>query len=1126
MLSNFTQLHVHSEYSLDIGFFNIDDYIKFCYVNKVSSAVITERFNLFSSVKFYKKCLNFGIKPIIGCELFLEHDDNSFSKFLLLCKNFNGYKNLTRILSQSYLNNNIDGIPIVKRKWLPFLSDDLIAIGLSFESDIGIHLINNNYHMAVKCLKFWQKTFKDSYYLSITKFNVDIETLYVNKLVDFMSQNEVYIVLTNEVCFLKKNDFFSYRAKTLILNSENTIFFDLYSEYISNKYFKPLTEMLLLYPKITACLYNIEEIVKRCNLVFNFEKDYSPKYLLKTKQKLFSYLHQISFEKLFVKLLKVDYQKWFIYILRLKKELDIINVIGFVDYFFITSEFILWAKNNEIMVGPGRGSGAGSLIAYLLSITDVDPIKYNLLFERFLNKYRVSSPDFDIDFCIEGRDLVIDYIFNKYGTNNVAQIITFGLMAVKAVIRDIGRILGYSYIYVNKIIKLISSNFGISLKYELVKNSLLIEEYNNSYDTQAIINLSFRLENMIKNIGKHAGGLIISYKSMHGILPVYLDDNKYKFITQFDKNDSEGIGFAKFDFLGLKTLSVLSTSLDLIDSFGNVFLTYNSSTLMPFNDVRSFILLQRGDTIGIFQLESYGIKSVIQKMKPETFSDVVALIALYRPGPLQSGMLISFLNRKLNIEQIKYIHIDLKRILGETYGMLVYQEQVMLIAQIIACYDLSFADFLRSAMSKKKEKDMKIHFDEFLRGAQSRGILKTEAIDVFNLIKKFAGYGFNKAHSVGYGLMTFQSAWFKSNYNIFFFTSLLSSDMDNHDMINMFINDALYFSINILPPDINRSFHTFTMVNKYNIRYGFGAIKGVGKLVISEIICNRSVFGSYNSFFDFFYRLDMNIFSKKILESLIYAGCFDKLGALRFKLVLISNKVFDLYFDFQTSFFSNKSFMDEYFNYFIKDFNYLINYKQIEITECKSLLGDLFFLKTIYFYRYEIKAIFKLMFKSGKYFNKFFCGILDAIIFKKYGVYIYIKCFDNKKKFFFSYNRYKLFDSILKIGGFLVICFFLNNGILYELFVENFFIFRFRFVKYFDIYFANVFIFDSFFKFLNFNIIAKFFKGESYVRFFIPFKGRYKGICILKYKASYHDDIINNILKFKEIKGIKIIYTF
>ncbi len=1116
MFYKFIHLHVHSEYSLDVGFFNINDYVKFCYEKHMPAAAITEKFNLASSIKFYNECIKFGIKPIIGCELLLEKENNiNNSKIILIAKTFLGYKNLIKLISQSHLNSK-NNIPIIKKKWLPFFSKDLIAIGISFESDISKYIIKNNISDAKNAINFWMTSFKNDYFLSLTRFNINIENEYIEKLYYFTKKNKINLIATNEVCFLKKNDFLSYKTKIKTL--ENNKKLQLNEIYIKEKYFKSSNEMLKIFFNKKELLYNTFEIIKKCNIHINF-KDYSPKFnILKTNSS--QYLKKKTVEKLLIYLNKLDKNIWKIYIDRFKKEINTIITVDFPDYFLITNDFIEKSKKNEILIGPGRGSGSGSLIAYLLSITNINPINFNLLFERFLNINRISKPDFDIDFCIEGRDLIIDYIFTKYGQKKVAQIITFGIMAAKAAIRDVGRALCYPYFFIDKIAKLISNNIGISIKSEIIENNIIKNEYNNNTDIQLIINLALKLEGMIKNIGKHAGGLIISNINFSEILPIYLECNENKFLTNFDKNDLEKIGFSKFDFLGLKTLTLLKSIEDSIKSyFKNLNLKIINNKKF-YHDEKTFILFQRADTLGIFQLESIGTKSVIQKMKPEKFLDIVAIIALYRPGPLQSGMLSSFINRKIGIEKIDYIHSLLKAILSETYGMLIYQEQIMLIAQLIGNYDIGFADFLRIAMSKKKKRDIQIHLEIFKDGAKKNNISEEIAVKIFNLIEKFAGYGFNKAHSVGYATLTYNSADLKTHYNTFFITALLSSEIDNQNNIKNFIEECSYFSIKILNPDINRSFYSFTIVNKNKIRYGFGAIKGLGKIAISEIIYNRSIFGYFNSFFDFIYRINSDILTKRVLESLIYSECFNKLNIVKFKLVLISAKIIDIYIILNNNFKTDNSFINNCFNNSLKSFNNILEYKQEEIKEIKKILENT--KNKLKYYNYEFNCIKKLITKN----TNIICGIINDIKIKKNYIKINIENNEEIINIFYTYNRYKNNEKYLKINNILILGYHIINKNNYEIFTENFFLFRYKFIKTLEIILETNFITEIFINYLIKNFFS-FIQGCTKIIFKIPFKGKYTITKInLNIKIYLHDDCINSLLTFKEIKEIKINYEF
>lgn len=1124
---DFIHLHARSEYSFDSGFFNVDDYVKICYENEYKSAVLTEKLNLFSAVKFYNSCIDFGIKPIIGCELFLENDSSIYTKIILLCKNYIGYRNLVTILAKSHLDSKND-LPLVKYKWLSELSDGLIAIGLSVDSDIGRSLINNNFNDAIEFLNFWNFSFKNRFYLSLTKIGLPGEFTYLNRIFEFSVKYRVSLVATNEVSFLRREDIYFYRSKIVMFDPEGSRLSQFYEKHLDNKYFKSNKEMKMLFGSIPNVLYNTIELAKRCNLFFKFGANYSPKFVNTDGLSIETFLFKFTFNKLILDRFFLNSFDLDIYFSRLKTELMVISNIGFSNYFLVTHEFIIWAKTNDVFVGPGRGSGAGSLVAYLLSITGIDPIANDLLFERFLNKERISSPDFDVDFCIEGRDLIMDYIFDFYGINNVSQIITFGCMTAKSVIRDVGRILGYSYSFIDKIIKSLDIGFGFSLKTELAYNYKLRSEYDASFDIQTILNLSLKIEGVIKGIGKHAGGLIISCVPLLGYLPMQYEASEFNFISQFDKDDADLFGFTKFDFLGLKTLTIISDVIDTLCSYysmsSNFFLELDYAF---FDDSRTYHLLGRGDTLGIFQFESIGIKGVLQKVKPDVFSDLISLIALYRPGPLQSGLLTSFARRKTGEEKIDYIHPILVPILRETYGMLVYQEQVMLIAQIFANYSLADADFLRRVMSKKKIRDMDMHLANFVYGASLNKVDYNSAEEVFYLIEKFAGYGFNKAHSVGYALLAYVSAWLKANYNIIFLSVLLSSDMDDNSDVDFYINECEYFGVNVLLPDVNRSSYCFTISNEKNMLFGFGFIKGLGKSLISEIIFIRAIFGFYGSFFDFLYRIDLTLLTKKVLQSLVYSGMFDKLDNCRFKLVLISNKVFDLYANL-ANFSSFNSAIDKFFNNAVKNFYYMIEYKNIELFNSRFLLGSVLSVNSMLNYISDLLSIHELSYKSGCYFNEFFCGVIEEIKLLSKKLYrIKISGLYDSRSVLLSESKHKYKKDLMKLGKLVVICIYYDKNEFNELFIEDFFFFRSMFAKYFDIYFSSCFISDVFLNKLFFVFFNKAITGSTKVRFFYFFNGGYKLILLkLNLNISLHDDLISEIKKFKEIYDVSTVYSF
>ncbi len=1128
-MSDFVHLHVYSEYSFDSGFFNVEDYIKTCYEHNYHAAALTDKLNLYSFLKFYTACSDFGIKPIIGCEIFLEYDHYSYSRYVLLCKNYKGYRNLVSILAKAYLDKKSNELPIVKYKWISRFRTDLIAIGLSVDSDIGKSLLSNNYLKADYFYNFWKKAFKDRFYLSITRLGSVGEKLYFNRIMDFSSTKRILFVATNEVAYLKQDELLSYRSKIAMFDEVITRLTDVYDKSLDNKYFKSDYEMKELFSDIPSVLTNVNEIIKRCNFFLKFGYDYSPKYKIREDLSLDEYISLYTFNKLIFDFYFFSVIDFNIYVSRLKVELNVILSIGFANYFLVTHEFICWAKDNDIFVGPGRGSGAGSLVAYLLSITGIDPIRNDLLFERFLNKDRISSPDFDVDFCIEGRDLVMDYIFKLYGVKNVAQIVTFGCMTIKSVIRDVGRILGYSYSFVDKLIKALSNSFKVSLKNELIYNLFFKNEYDSSNDVQVVVNLSLKIEGAIKGIGKHAGGLLISSVELLGYLPLQYEEIEFNFLTQLDKDDSELLGFTKFDFLGLKTLTIFADILDTLCSYYSLkdnyffFIDYDI-----FDDDSTYILLERGDTLGIFQFESYGIKSVLQNIKPYVFSDIVSLIALYRPGPLQSGLLLSFAKRKMGIEVMDYWHPRLIPILRETYGVIVYQEQVMLIAQIFASYSLADADLLRIVMSKKKTREMISHLENFCYGAELNGIDKYTAEDIFYLVEKFAGYGFNKAHSVGYAVLAYTGAWFKTNFNVIFLSSLLSSDMDNIDDIDFYIDECFYFGINIVNPDINRSMHCFSILNNDAMLFGFGFIKGLGKTLIAEIIFIRSAFGSYNSFFDFLYRIDINLLTKKMLQALIYSGVFDKINKSRFKLVLIGNKLFDLYVSFTTTNIAFSSILDDFFDYSIKNFYYMIEYKNLEFINNRYYLGS--FLCDFYlnYYINDINSISKLSFKSGNYFNNIFCCVITKVYqISKSFYYLHVHDLYESKKILLSSFKYLYSKNLLKPGKLVVVGMYSDNKFNYELFVEDFYYFRIMFASFFDIYLNSCLVSDFLIKNIFLIIHKKSSNSLTKVRLLYFIHGEWVSIKSLVYFCvSPHDNLIIELKKYKEILDIKISYIF
>ena len=646
--------------------------------------------------------------------------------------------------------------------------------------------------------------------------------------------------------------------------------------------------MVALFSDIPDAIENTVEIAKRCNVELSLDQHFLPDFPVPEGMSIAEFLTQESREGLEKRLATLftkesDRQdKRESYDERLKIELDVINEMGFPGYFLIVADFINWAKNNDIPVGPGRGSGAGSLVAYALEITDIDPLQYDLLFERFLNPERVSLPDFDIDFCMEGRDKVIEYVSQHYGRDHVSQIITYGTMAAKAVLRDVGRVLGLPYGLVDSLAKLVPFELKMTLTKALEQEPLLKERYDKEEDVKTLIDLALQLEGLTRNVGKHAGGVVIAPKSLTEYTPIYCEHNGAGLVSQYDKDDVESVGLVKFDFLGLRTLTVIDWTIKNLsailpaDEFSKIDITN-----LPLNDRASYELLKRCETTAVFQLESRGMKDLIKRLQPDTFEDIVALVALFRPGPLQSGMVDDFVNRKHGRAEVNYPHPDLEPILKPTYGVIVYQEQVMQIAQVLAGYSLGSADMLRRAMGKKKAEEMAQQRAFFLEGARNRGIDERTAGPIFDLMEKFAEYGFNKSHSAAYALIAYQTAWLKAHYPAAFMAAVLSADMDNTDKIVGLIDECRDMELTVLPPDVNHSKIRFTVADDKTIRYGMGAIKGVGEAALEGIVEERRNGEEYSSLYDFCRRVDMKKINRRVMDGLVKSGAFDELGGHR-----------------------------------------------------------------------------------------------------------------------------------------------------------------------------------------------------------------------------------------------------
>ncbi|MEW6352930.1 MAG: DNA polymerase III subunit alpha [Pseudomonadota bacterium] len=886
---SFVHLHLHTEYSLVDGIVRIEPLVEAAARMGMPALAVTDQCNLFAMVKFYRAALQQGIKPIIGVELWVQAgtkvqpgngEAQPLSRLVLLCQNEEGYRNLTRLVSRSYIEGQQRGVPSVRKEWLSGATDGLIALSGGHAGDVGQALLAGQTEQAARWLGDWKNLFPGRFYLSVQRTGRPGEEDYLHAAVQLAAATDTPVVADNDVRFLHPEDFEAHEARVCI--HEGRTLADprrprLYSE---QQYLRSPTHMAELFADLPEALENTVEIARRCNLQLRLGQNYLPDFPVAAGQTLEGYCRaqahtglQKRLEKLFPDVAARQTQQP-LYEQRLDAELDVILNMGFAGYFLIVADFVQWAKDQGIPVGPGRGSGAGSLVAYALGITDLDPIHHGLLFERFLNPERVSLPDFDIDFCMERRDEVIDYVANRYGRERVSQIITYGSMAAKAVVRDVGRVLGLPYGFVDGIAKLVPFELGMTLDKALEQEPLLKSRYEQEEEVRALIDLARSLEGITRNAGKHAGGLVIAPSKLTDFTPLYCEQGATGVVTQFDKDDVEAVGLVKFDFLGLRTLTIIHWAVETLRRNGVTL----DITQLPTDDAATFDLLKSSSTTAIFQLESRGMRDLVKRLQPDCFEDIVALVALFRPGPLQSGMVEDFIARKHGRAKVNYPHPDLASILQPTYGVIVYQEQVMQIAQVLAGYSLGGADLLRRAMGKKKPEEMAKQRAVFIEGARARGVAERTATAIFDLMEKFAEYGFNKSHSVAYALIAYQTAYLKAHYPAAFMAAVLSSDMDNTDKVVMLIDECRAMQLTVLPPDINTCAYAFTVKDDKTIHYGLGAIKGAGQAALEGMVAEREAHGAFRDLFDFCRRIDLRKANRRVLEALIRAGALDGLG--------------------------------------------------------------------------------------------------------------------------------------------------------------------------------------------------------------------------------------------------------
>ena len=890
----FVHLHVHTEYSLVDSTVRIAALMNRCADEGMPAVALTDQNNLFAMVKFYKKAVAAGVKPIIGVDLRIANEDDSGRPFrlILLCQNDTGYRNLSTLLTRAYLEGQIRGEALARREWLTADScEGLIALSGGLHGDIGHALHNENEDEAKSLLSKWREIFGDRFYLELIRTSRAGEEDCVQATLALASETGVAVVASNDVRFLCREDFNAHEARVCIHEGRGLADPDRPHDYSDHQYLRNSDEMAELFSDVPAALENARQIAIRCNLDLKLGDSVLPAFPIPGNQTEEEFLEAESRRGLQEQLARI-YEVESIaenerdaigapYFERLTIELDVIRDMGFPGYFLIVADFIRWARENDIPVGPGRGSGAGSLVAWVLGITDLDPLHHDLLFERFLNPERVSMPDFDVDFCMQGRDRVIDYVAERYGRDRVAQIITFGTMAAKAVIRDTGRVLGQPYGFVDRIAKLVPFDLGITLEKALEQSEELAAMYRDNEEVTAIIDLAQSLEGLVRNAGKHAGGVVIAPGKLTDFTPLYCEEGGTHIITQLDKDDVEAVGLVKFDFLGLKTLTIIDWAVRIVNEFEpEANLNINS---IPDSDARTFELLRSTQTTAVFQLESSGMRDLIKRMRPDRFDDLVALVALFRPGPLQSGMVDDFISRRhaVNKADIDYLHPDLKPLLEETYGVILYQEQVMQIAQLLAGYTLGGADLLRRAMGKKKAEEMAEQREIFISGATERGVAGHTATRIFDLMEKFAAYGFNKSHSAAYAVLAYQTAYLKAHHPAAFMAAVMSADLDNTDRLVTLKDDCRKQKLRLVAPCINKSAYPFSVFDESTILYGLGAIKGVGRAAVESLVAERDANGSYGGLVEFCRRVDHDKINRRALEAMIKAGAMDDFGQSR-----------------------------------------------------------------------------------------------------------------------------------------------------------------------------------------------------------------------------------------------------
>ncbi len=892
-MTPFAHLRLHTEYSVTDSIVRIDEAVSRAQADRMPALAITDLGNLFGAVKFFQMARGRGVQPVIGCEVWVENDKNRDqpSRILLLCRNQAGYLQLCQLLTRAYRENIWRGRAEVKRSWLSAgTNDGLIALSGAALGDIGQAILQDDRKRAKALAEAWAQDFPGRFYLELHRVVRERDDALVNASLLLAAKLDLPVVATHPVQFMDRDDYKAHEARVCIARGEVLGDKRRTRDFSPEQYFKSGEEMAALFADIPEALENAGEIARRCHFEFSLGKSKLPNFPTPNGETIEDFLLDSAKAGLETRLAAIyaeaaerDRQRPR-YMQRLEFEVKTIIHMGFPGYFLIVADFINWAKRNGVPVGPGRGSGAGSLVAYSLGITDLDPLQYDLLFERFLNPERVSMPDFDIDFCQDGRDRVIDYVKNKYGHDSVSQIVTFGTMAAKAVIRDVGRVLGMGYNYVDSIAKLIPNQLGITLKDAIKAEPQFTEKMKSEEEVAELMELALKLEGITRNVGMHAGGVLIAPGPLTDFTPLYVADGSDSFVSQYDKDDVEAVGLVKFDFLGLTTLTIVEEAVELIRARpgsqpnGAPYRDFDIQKV-PLDDRKAYQIFATGNTGAIFQFESRGMRDLIMRARPSSVEDLTALNALYRPGPMD--LIPDYLKRKTGAEKVTYADPRIEPILSPTCGIMIYQEQVMQIAQVIGGYSLGGADLLRRAMGKKKAEEMAKHRSIFGEGAQKNGIAPKVATELFDFMEKFAGYGFNKSHSAAYSLVAYHTAFLKAHYPAEFMAANLSGVMDFTDKVQLLFDDAKTNKLVILPPDINSGTYRFQPIDDKTVRYGLGAVKGTGRGAIENIIAARVAGGPFRDLLDFVKRVDRHTVNRRAMEALIKAGAFDSIEANR-----------------------------------------------------------------------------------------------------------------------------------------------------------------------------------------------------------------------------------------------------